>query len=151
MNWEAIGALGEFVGAIAVFFSLIYVAIQIRDNTRSQQAATYHAMISAKNQVNLQISSQVDAARILLEGSRNYRELKLTDRHRFNLLMRSILGVCEDIYVQYSKGLVDIEDHEINLSMVKDLLKQPGISYWVSRNRHLFRKSFIEEIERVSS
>ena len=151
MNWEAIGALGEFVGAIAVFFSLIYVAVQIRDNTRSQQAATYHAMISAKNQVNLQIASQVDAARILLEGSRNYRELELTDRHRFNLLLRSILGVCEDIYVQYSKGLVDIEDHEINLSMVKDLLKQQGISYWVSRNRHLFRKSFIDEIERINT
>ena len=48
MNWDAIGALGELAGATAVVLSLVYVAVQIRDNTRSQQAATYHAMISAK-------------------------------------------------------------------------------------------------------
>ncbi len=30
MNWDAIGALGEILGASAVFASLIYLAIQIR-------------------------------------------------------------------------------------------------------------------------
>lgn len=30
MNWEAIGALGEIIGAIAVFGTLLYLAIQIK-------------------------------------------------------------------------------------------------------------------------
>ena len=30
MNWEAIGALGEIIGATAVFGTLLYLAIQIK-------------------------------------------------------------------------------------------------------------------------
>ncbi len=35
MSWEAIGAIAELVGALAVVLTLIYLAIQIRQNTRS--------------------------------------------------------------------------------------------------------------------
>ncbi|PCI77449.1 MAG: hypothetical protein COB20_08040 [SAR86 cluster bacterium] len=34
MNWEAIGAVGEILGAIAVVLSLAYLAIQIRQSNR---------------------------------------------------------------------------------------------------------------------
>ena len=30
MNWDAIGAVGEILGALAVFVTLVYLAIQIR-------------------------------------------------------------------------------------------------------------------------
>lgn len=33
MNWDAIGATSELLGAIALFFSLIYLAIQTGNNT----------------------------------------------------------------------------------------------------------------------
>jgi Zn-dependent membrane protease YugP len=40
MNWDAIGAIGEIIGAVAVVFSLIYLATQIRiSNRASRQAA----------------------------------------------------------------------------------------------------------------
>jgi hypothetical protein len=146
MNWEAIGSIGEIVGGAAVILSLIYLAIQIRDNTRSQQAATYHSMVAAKNQVNLKISTSGFAPAVLLKGSRDYQSLGLEDKHRFNLLMRAILGVCEDIYVQHSKGLADTEDHEINLAMVHNLLQQEGIAQWLSRNHYLFREEFLAAV-----
>ena len=34
MNWEAIGAVGEIVGATAVVVTLIYVAVQVRHGDR---------------------------------------------------------------------------------------------------------------------
>ena len=37
MNWEAIGAIGEIVGAAAVVFSLTYLALQLRANTRTMR------------------------------------------------------------------------------------------------------------------
>lgn len=33
MNWEAISAVGEILGASAVLITLIYLAVQIRQNT----------------------------------------------------------------------------------------------------------------------
>jgi hypothetical protein len=38
MNWEAIGAVGEIIGAMAVVLSLIYLAIQVRQNSTMARA-----------------------------------------------------------------------------------------------------------------
>lgn len=35
MNWEAIGAVGEIIGAIAVVTTLVFLALQLRQNTRA--------------------------------------------------------------------------------------------------------------------
>ncbi len=32
MNWDALGAIGELIGAVAVLLTLIYLAIQSRQN-----------------------------------------------------------------------------------------------------------------------
>ena len=33
MNWEAVSALGQIIGALAVLITLIYLAIQLKQNT----------------------------------------------------------------------------------------------------------------------
>ena len=40
MNWEAIGAIGEILGAAGVIATLAYLAVQIRQNTKMARAAT---------------------------------------------------------------------------------------------------------------
>jgi hypothetical protein len=39
MNWNAVGAIGEILGALAVFISLVYLASQIRANTLQSRAS----------------------------------------------------------------------------------------------------------------
>ena len=46
MNWEAIGAVGETVGALAVLVTLVYLAVQIRQNTKAVQAAAVDSTTS---------------------------------------------------------------------------------------------------------
>ena len=38
MNWEAIGAVAEIIGAAAVMISLVYLAVQIRHTVRRTAA-----------------------------------------------------------------------------------------------------------------
>ncbi len=38
MNWEAIGAIGELMGATAVVVTLLYLVKQIKQNTESTDA-----------------------------------------------------------------------------------------------------------------
>ena len=42
MNWDAVGAIGEIVGAGAVFASLVYLAIQIRTQNRESRLSAMH-------------------------------------------------------------------------------------------------------------
>jgi hypothetical protein len=43
VNWGAIGAMGELVGALGVIVSLGYLGVQIRQNAQSVRAASYQA------------------------------------------------------------------------------------------------------------
>ena len=45
MNWEAIGAVGEVVGAIAVVVTLVYLTLQLKQNTQSVQNSAWQAII----------------------------------------------------------------------------------------------------------
>ena len=47
VNWEAFSAIGQIVGALAVVISLIYVASEVRRNTRATQPAAMRSMSSA--------------------------------------------------------------------------------------------------------
>ena len=41
MDWNAVGAIGEVGGAIGVIVTLIYLAGQLRQNTRAMRSSTY--------------------------------------------------------------------------------------------------------------
>ena len=43
MNWEALGALGEIVGAVAVLGTLYYLAAQIRTQNQQLEKSNDHA------------------------------------------------------------------------------------------------------------
>ncbi len=47
MNWDAIGAIGEILGALAVFSSLVYLASQIRAQNRESRVASVHEVTEA--------------------------------------------------------------------------------------------------------
>ena len=53
MNWDAIGAIAELLGAFGVIASLIYLATQIRQNTKSVRMASHHGVAVQFNQANL--------------------------------------------------------------------------------------------------
>ena len=45
MNLEVLGNLGDFVGGIAVVLTLIYLAVQIRENTKEVRNNTVQALL----------------------------------------------------------------------------------------------------------
>jgi len=59
MNWEAVGAVGELLGGVAVLVTLIYLALQVR---KSQVALEVNTLEQAQ-------MIQVEMTRLLVENS----------------------------------------------------------------------------------
>ena len=60
MNWDAIGAIAELLGAVGVIASLVYLAGQIRQsreqthqNTRALRASTQHDIFENLNDISM--------------------------------------------------------------------------------------------------
>jgi len=50
MNWEAIGALGQVLGAVAVIATLLYIAREVRQNGRFDSARSFSCLAIRQNE-----------------------------------------------------------------------------------------------------
>ena len=46
MNWDALGAIAEAVGAIGVIGTLLYLSVELRKSTIATRQQSYHNIIS---------------------------------------------------------------------------------------------------------
>jgi len=72
MKWETIGAIDEIVGASAVFATLIYLAVQIRQNTRAVRAAALDSCIQAASSIRGDEFKSEELSELFLLGSKEH-------------------------------------------------------------------------------
>ena len=53
MTIQDIGSIGELIAAIATVGTLIYLAVQIRQNTKSIRASTHHRSTASDTALNI--------------------------------------------------------------------------------------------------
>jgi hypothetical protein len=87
VNWEAISAIGQIIGAIAVVISLIYVASEVRRNTRTTHITAIRSMHDAFNHWIQQVAQYPDLADVYNRGIHDFESLEGTDLTRFFILM----------------------------------------------------------------
>lgn len=102
MNWEAIGAIGEIVGALAVFLTLIYLAIQIRQNTKAVHASAIDSANSQISKICELVFADKEVANLYRRGNEDPASLDEDDAVRYRLLIHSMLLALSNIITQAS-------------------------------------------------
>ena len=143
MNWEAMGAIGEIVGAVGVIVTLAYLAVQIRQNTASLKASTIQTMLEASASLHDLCASNPELGRIFLTGAEDPSGLAEEEQVRFHFLMMAFLRRLENIYHQgLSDQVSDLEWSGIRYSAI-DVLARPGANDWWQQNKDRFNSSFV--------
>ena len=96
---EALGNLGDFIGGIAVVATLLYLAVQIRQNTRLLKANALASASAAKVSFNHLLGSDPDAARVFQVGLEDFSSLTDDERRQFVILLRSSFDAHESVTV----------------------------------------------------
>ena len=65
MDWDAIGAIGEIVGAAAVFGSLFYVGRQISQSVLAIRGQTFQSLVQSLVQLNSSLMDSPALAEII--------------------------------------------------------------------------------------
>ena len=134
MNWEAIGAIGEVVGATGVILSLLYLAYQIKGDARAKRAATVHDQSNAYRDFLQTLSTDEDLANIYLRGLRDTTELDEAELVRFLSALGFLFRVFDEAYYHWHDG--DLDEHVWHgfSAPIRDMLAYPGvIDYWNMR------------------
>lgn len=107
LNWEAIGAIGETVGALGVIATLGYLAFQIRQNnfqleqsTLAAKAAAQNASTEALRENRKAIFESAEMTEIWHTGNSNPDDLDEFSKLRYRLVIQNVTDVMLEIYTQ---------------------------------------------------
>ena len=126
MDWDALGAIGEIIGAVAVVVTLAYLARQIRNQNRANDIAAYEGIADAFNQINLMLSADAELYRIFVTGLYEPSALNDEEAGRFSILYRAVMNNNHKIYRAHQRGAVEDDLWEKWAAEAADLIDSPG-------------------------
>ena len=130
MNWEAASAVAEWIGVILVVVSLGYVAIQIRQNTRTVRAATELDTGRQWSEFHARVAHSQDMADIWDKGLTDPDRLSGQEKRKFIWLVAEYLFLVESLFRQRQLGFLGHDSWNQHQSTVAGLLLHPLIESW---------------------
>jgi hypothetical protein len=149
MNWEALGAIGEIIAALGVIASLVYLAVQIRQNTVSVRSNTYQASAAFSAEVARMIAEDPDLARIYRVGRQQFESLTGDEKIRFITLFALQFRSYEQMFLEHRRGLIEPEIWECRRDSMLRFAVEPGFQEVWNDRKHSFTRSFREFLEQA--
>ena len=149
MNWEAIGAIGEVAGAAGVIITLVYLALQIQQNTKAIRLNTLRSTNEGFRSQAALIGASSDVAAIYTTGLTEPETLNLTERVQFYALLHNQVRGYEEAFYQHAEGALDKKIWSGMHGQMLNTSTLPGFKvYWQDR-RDWYSSSFQRQVENV--
>jgi hypothetical protein len=126
------GALGEVLGAIAVVVTLIYLARQIRENSRQMRVSSIISINHLINEAWDPIYSNDRNIRVWTTGLRSPGDLDEEDLALFHLFMTRIVNVLATAVAQHRYAVLTADEFRKYATRANSLLSSPGGEHWLS-------------------
>jgi len=130
MGWDAIGGIGEILGAVAVLATLVYLGRQIKQNTQEMRSSNYHGITDSFNALNVVVATNTDVARIFEAGNRSYSMLTTEDQTQYSFLVHASLRVWDVLYYQSHHGTGDKTLWDSEQQSLELMLRPQGAREW---------------------
>ena len=91
MDWDAIGAVGEILGAVAVLVTLLYLAAQVKVARKATSAQLEDSVNSAWNREIRAWGENAEVARLMAEGFDHYQDLPQDKKFMFHVRMDAVI------------------------------------------------------------
>ena len=106
---DKLGNLGDFIGGLAVLVTLVYLALQIRQNTKEVQNATIQRILEQSTAIfGNEYSSGLPTEKILLRV-KSGGDLSEEDKGVLRMFALRNLQLFEQVYLQHQEGRISEE------------------------------------------
>jgi len=106
MSLNDLANIGQVIGAIAVVISLIYVALQIRQNTNAVRSATAQTVHEHFAKWYHLVAADDELSQIVANGLRDYASLSEKERVRFIATFMAFLSYSQNAFLKWREGLL---------------------------------------------
>jgi hypothetical protein len=146
---QDLGSLGEFVGALGVVVSLVYLARQMHQNTISVRAASFNSMTENSIRILEHAFRDADFADFLHRAEQDPSSLTQMEMVRWDAYMTAIYRHFGNLVYQYRVGVLDLQMWQSYRETLKNHLRTPSWRSWFADNRQNFSRSLVDLVEQV--
>ncbi len=145
MNWEAVGAGAELLAAVGGLVAVIYLAIQIKLNTRAVRSASIDSWVSA---ISLGNAALAPTDEFIEKAKEDYDELDAHQRILFHRALAQNMNAIEALFFHHTNGVVDEIFLESKMKALQPLFQAPGVrKWWSERGINYYDPRFIKHLE----
>ena len=151
MSLQELSQIGEFLGGLSVLLTLVYLAIQIRGNTKAVRLAGAQQTNDALILAYRQLAENSELNRIFRSGTRDINSLTEDETGQFYAFWAATLFVAQNWLYQRDNGALDEELVMTFLLGLSGNFHADGFkSYWQER-KFMYSKRLHDWVEDIIS
>jgi hypothetical protein len=156
MNWDALGAIGELIGAIGVILSLVYLGTQIRHSSKQMGEHSRALRIAAIDEVAASFSRFRDPlirdpviAELWLRGTKDFDALDEVEKVRTSRLFQELFFAHQNVYSRFKEGASTEATWLDQKAAIAGNLRFPGIRAWWEEARSIYNDDFEDVVQEL--
>ena len=149
MTIDQIGSIGELIAAIATVATLVYLSMQLRQNTAAVRGSGTASHTDSQNAWSTLLLQDADLNDLYWRGLADRDALDERERRRFDGLLGMQLTHVQQTLRLHREGVIDPVTWTSNRSTLTWLMSEPGFqSHWNSWGE-LYDQDFSRMVEEV--
>ena len=147
-----LGSYGEFVGAIAVVVTLVYLTIQLRQNTESSQNASWQAIIRQLSNLDVLEATDSELSSFFETAEESPESLTGDQYRKFVKIAQPRFGALEYAYLANKNGTIDGFFWDGLHPYTKYLISKSGYQrFWTEQKHNMYHPDFIAYVDSLVS
>ena len=149
MALEQLSYAAQIVGTVAVVLSLVFVGLQIRQNTAALQRNEHNSTMAQWTVIRMAIAENRDIAELMTAGLHGERAMDAADQLRVEQLLAENAWAAFHIWDRTKRGVFPKGTFELTGgALLCNVLKTPGgAKWWSGAKTEGFIPAFVADVD----
>jgi hypothetical protein len=149
VNWDAIVAISQLVAAVGVILSLVFVGLQVKQNTAALQRNEHNSTMAQWSVIRMAIAGNRDVAELMTAGLDGERSMDAADQLRLEQMLAEHAWASFHIWDRTQRGVFPKGTFELTAGpLLCSLLRTArGEAWWHSAKDVGFIPRFVVDVD----
>ncbi len=144
-----IALLAEIFGGVAILISLIFVGIQLRENTKATRSNTATATIATMASWYADIGNNQQSSKLFYDFLAHPDSIPKEERIQAIYNLHSMFLTFQSSYFLVQEGTLDKRIQESLTVVIKGVRNQPGMLYYWKTRKSIFFEEFRVYVDEI--
>ena len=150
MTLNDINIFSQIVAAILVVPTLLFLALQVRQNTKQLKAAARFQFVEATGQMNAGIANAKQAASVYRRGTGDYESLDADERCQFFFFIAQQMQIHSVMFELHGDGLLpETQWHNVRKDILTIVRSPGGRRVWEDFARTGLDPKYVAFVDRL--